>query len=191
MVPTVSRQRRTNAKDNPNLRQNYESRTTAMAEILSVVASGVSVAQLAGQILKVGIKIKGFLDEISDAPEMLSFLVCQIEILAPVLCELDNMSQFSPAISGSLRGSIQAAIAQCEKALAYLESLSVDLSAQIQASRGLKRRLLAAKVPLKKDELMRHERRLSMSVQLLSLAQQTYMMYVIEIVNMMRLHGLT
>jgi hypothetical protein len=32
-------------------------------------------------------------------------------------------------------------------------------------------------VPLKKDELMRHERRLSAAVQLLSFAQQTYMMY--------------
>jgi len=50
-----------------------------MAEILSIVASGISVTQLAGQILTAGIKIKAFLDEVSDAPETLGFLVAQID----------------------------------------------------------------------------------------------------------------
>lgn len=146
-----------------------------MAEILGVVASGISVAQLAGQIIATGIKVKGFLDEISDAPETLSFLVGQIQVLAPVLCEFDDVHH-SMVASESLKGSLQAAVLQCQKALEHLESLSAELHTQIQTSTGFRQKLRTAKVLLKKEQLLKHERRLSMAVQLLALAQQTYML---------------
>ncbi|KAK6209419.1 hypothetical protein LQW54_006272 [Pestalotiopsis sp. IQ-011] len=73
-----------------------------MAEILGVVASGINIAQLAGQILTTGLELRRLFHEIRDAPEGLSFLLGQIEVIAAALHELNIHDAVEPGISVTL-----------------------------------------------------------------------------------------
>lgn len=149
-----------------------------MAEILGVVASGINVAQLAGQILTTGLELRRLFHEIRDAPESLSFLLGQIEVIAAALHELNIHDAVEPGISVALYGSLRAAIDQCQQAADHLSSTISDLTRQLQTSRGFRRRFMAAKLVLKKDSIARFEHRLYTAVQCLTMTQQLYIMYL-------------
>lgn len=149
-----------------------------MAEVLGVVASGISIAQLAGQILATGLKLRCLFHEIRDAPESFEFLLGQIQIIAAALHELtiDDAAEFG--ISSALHGSLRTATDQCQKAADQLSCTIKDLSAELQTPRRFRRRLVAAKFVLKKDSITRFEHRLYAAVQCLTLTQQLYILYV-------------
>lgn len=148
-----------------------------MAEVLGLVASGISVAQIAGEIISAGIKLKNLLDEIEEAPDTLLSLIDRVEHLAPVLCSI-SIEEHAAPLPAHLHGSLQNAISFCRKASDQLELLARDLSSKLETSRGSRRKINMAKVVLKKSLLRKYELRLQAAVQHLSLAQQTYILYV-------------
>lgn len=151
-----------------------------MAEIFGIVASGLSVAQIAGSIVTTSLKVKTLLDEVKDAPEILSDMLDNINILTPIVCETitggdSGTSTIAPASSAAphLHKALQNALTAGEQ----LESLAADLKSQIDAARGGARRKRAMfKVVLKRGTLARYEARLQMAIHLLNMAQGAYAM---------------
>lgn len=156
-----------------------------MAEVLGLVASGLSVARITGSIVTTSFKIKALLDEVKDAPETLRDMLGHIELLAPILCEAatggddgagtTNLPQL-PATS-HLQQALQKTLATYQAADDQLEILAGSLMSQINTARGgvrLKRAVV--KVVLKKGLLAQYETRLQKTIQLLTLAQNTYIM---------------
>lgn len=155
-----------------------------MAEVLGLVASGISVAQFAGSIVTTSLKVKALLDEVKGAPESLRDTLDHIEILTPILCEAttggdDGAGTNSPAspATSNLQQAMQKALKACQMASEQLELLARSLTSEIDAARGSVRRKRAmVKVVLKKGTLVQYETRLQKAVQLLTFAQGTYIM---------------
>ncbi|KAK8080911.1 hypothetical protein PG997_008729 [Apiospora hydei] len=122
-----------------------------MAELLGAVASGF--------------RIKTLLEDVRDVPEDLERHLGQIQILAPLLAEIDH----GPSISN---GALLAAAQQCRQAALELDGLATDLSRQLQCSRGIHRRIRSLQVVLQKSTLARHEKRVQATMEMLMLALQ-------------------
>jgi len=144
-----------------------------MAEIVGVAASGLALAEVAGKIVTASLTVKRLLDDIKELPESFAFQLDQVAILTPVLIEASCDATSRCTTPTPLDRALGAAAAQCRKALDQLQALASELSEQIEQSRGFRRRLAAVKIALRKDLILKHERRLSSAVQLLSIAQQT------------------
>ncbi|KAI1875816.1 uncharacterized protein JN550_002102 [Neoarthrinium moseri] len=144
-----------------------------MAEVLSIFASGVAVAQVAGTAGGAVIKLKKLWDEVKDVPETIQCLMDQIDCLDPALWEAEqHIAQNElPAMLWNDSAAVRSA-EYCRKALSKLTELVDDLAVQISSCRGLSKRLAKVKVVLKKDELRKLERRLETAVRLLQTAQQ-------------------
>lgn len=147
-----------------------------MAEVLGLIASGINIAQIAGEIIAAGLKIKKLLDEVDEAPETLTTLLEQIDTLAPILCCI-SIDETTTPVSAQLRRAFQNAVSACDQVANRMEFLARDLAAKIESSRGMRRRMNMTKVALKKSLLHRHETHLHAAIQYLSLAQQTYILY--------------
>lgn len=155
-----------------------------MAEVLGIVASGLSVAQIAGSILTTGFKVKTLLREVKDAPHGMRDMLDHIELLTPILCEATTNDEESagtnppllPATS-HLRQALHNSLTACQAAGEQLEILAGALKSQIDAARGgVRRKRAMVKVVLKKGTLAQYEVRLQRAIQLLTLAQSTYVM---------------
>lgn len=144
-----------------------------MAEILGIVASGISVAQLAGQITALGFKLTSILQDIQGAPDELNIRLEQLQMFALVLQgPLDCGGEALPS------PLLRRASLHCQKCLSELTDMLEDLSTQISNSRGIRRKMAKSRVILKRDAWTKIERQLSCSVELLSMANQVYMMQV-------------
>lgn len=155
-----------------------------MAEVFGIVASGLSVAQIAGSIVTTSFKVKSLLDEVKDAPEVLRDMLDQIEILTPILYEAttgdDEAADTNPPQSPAtlhLQQPMQKALKACQAAGEQLELLARNLISQIDAARGgVRRKRAAVKVVLKRGTLAQYEARLQKTIRLLTLAQNTYIL---------------
>ncbi|OIW26931.1 hypothetical protein CONLIGDRAFT_492708 [Coniochaeta ligniaria NRRL 30616] len=150
----------------------------AMAEVIGVAASGIALAGVAGKIMTTSLAIKRLLDDVAELPETFTLLLDHIEVLTPVLVQASSDATGISTTPSALDRALGAAAAQCSKALDQLKSLASDLSEQIEQSRGFRRRLVAVKIALRKDVIVKHEKRLHNAVKVLSIAQQTYILSI-------------
>lgn len=148
-----------------------------MAEVIGVAASGIALAEVAGKIVTTSLAIKRLVDDVKELPETFGLLLDQVDVLTPVLVEASSDATGSAAAPSPMDRALDAAAAQCSKALDQLKSLASELSDQIEKSRGFRRKVIAVKVALQKDAVGKHEKRLDKAVQLLLIAQQTYILY--------------
>lgn len=72
-----------------------------------------TIAQIAGEIVSTGLKLKSLLDEIHKAPDSLRHVIDQIRVLAPILHEAGIDESDAIEHSVALNGSLGAAIIQC------------------------------------------------------------------------------
>lgn len=150
-----------------------------MAEVVGLVASGLSVAQIAGSIVTTSIKVKALLEEVKDAPDNLKDMLDYIELLTPILSEATTAGDEGAGTTNSLplaaTPHLQQARAGCQAASEQLELLVRSLMSQIETARGgMRRKCAMIKVVLKKGTLAEYEKRLQRTIQLLSLAHDTY-----------------
>ncbi|POS75851.1 hypothetical protein DHEL01_v205757 [Diaporthe helianthi] len=147
-----------------------------MAEVFGIVASGLSVAQIAGSILNSSFKLKTLLDEVRDAPANLRLMLDHLELLTPILSDATTVST-QPSPPSNHQQALQKALGACQRAAEQLELLVTELASNITAASGGARRkrfIGAVKVVLKKGILAQHEMRLQNAIQLLTFAQNTY-----------------
>lgn len=155
-----------------------------MAEVLGLVASGFSVAQVAGSLVTGSLKLKALLDEVKNAPETLRDMLDQLELLTPILCEATAEGNDATSTSASrlpahsrVQKALRNALRACQTASEQLEFLTTDLMSQVDMARGgVRRKRAMVKVVLKKGTLAQYETRLQKTIQLLTLAQNTYIM---------------
>ena len=67
-----------------------------MAEVFGLIASGVSIGALAGQIASSVVKLKSYLDRIRDVPEDISILINEIEDLHFLLSDIEDDQYCNP-----------------------------------------------------------------------------------------------
>ncbi|KAK6948976.1 hypothetical protein Daesc_009048 [Daldinia eschscholtzii] len=147
-----------------------------MAEALGVAASGIAVAQIAIQVGGAVVKLKQLWDEVKNVPDDIADLMDQIDCLDPILWEAEN--GFSRCDSPSMLWDDLASKSMtvyCRKALQNLTGIVDELNHQITNAKKGRRKITAVKVLLKKDSIQKLQKRLENAVQMLILAQQSYL----------------
>jgi len=147
-----------------------------MAEILSVVASGIAVAQLATGIINGAKKLRRIWCEVRDAPRDIEGALEEIEILGQSLLilqhGLENCTQ-EPSSVAVIERSFQL----CQKAAQNLNIIVSKLSVGPE-TQFTKRQKAKLRVFLQKEEFNNERERLHRAITYLSLAVNCYSMSV-------------
>lgn len=148
-----------------------------MAEVVGIVGSAVGIAQLAGIIITAGTKISGILKDMDGIPDEISDRLEQLHVLSLSLQHSEGMDNTTKNASFLIMHNARQ---HCQTCLSRLSRMLETLTDRLQTARGAKRKLVLARHILGKDELAKIERRLSHSVELLTIANQMYLMYAVS-----------
>ncbi|KAI7775323.1 hypothetical protein LA080_007040 [Diaporthe eres] len=149
-----------------------------MAEVLGVIGSVIGIAQLAGKILTTGIKLRGILKDMHDIPDEILFHLEQLHMLSSTLQKSGSAGIRAEAgLTCLLKDNARQ---QCQACLSSLTQILEDLSSRIQRSSGARRKVFLARQILRRDELAKIEQRLARAVGFLNMANQIYMIEILE-----------
>ncbi|KAM0319172.1 hypothetical protein ACHAO8_001316 [Botrytis cinerea] len=141
-----------------------------MAEVLGTVASGIGVVQLAGNLVSSIIKLKGYWDQIQDAPDDIGYLVREIDthhlILRSILESQARMTSSGRPSDTFLEHSLKL----CEDSSNELNELVKALEKEMKSSNKWRSKLGATKVVLKNDQLKRLKKRMKNASKVMNLA---------------------
>lgn len=155
-----------------------------MAELLAVVASGISVAQLAGQIASSVLKLKSYLDQIKEAPEDIRNLIEEIEVVLLLLTEVEQDQAQQPTL---VRRPVPAlrCLDNCKKAVESLRSGVDELGADIEGAKFPKKnnRWASVKMVWKRERIEKYRSNLATALSLLNLAYQVHNRYVASVLR--------
>ena len=155
--------------------------TSIMAEVVGLVASGISIGTFAAQITGSIIKLKSYWDELQDIPEDVQDLIEELEYLYHLLADIEDDLQRNPVSSMLLDNtSTSRCLSHCKRGADRLKELTDDLSADIDSRNKLRKKWASTKVILKKDKLEKYKRKLERVVTLLSLAYQSYIRWICQ-----------
>jgi hypothetical protein len=156
-----------------------------MAELVGVVASGISIGTLAVQIASSIVKLKDYWSQIKEAPEDIRLLLEEIDDLYLLLHGIEDDRAQNP-ISNSLLDQVSATrcIEHCKRVADRLNDLVYDLEKDITGRKGLKKKWASTKAVLEKAKIDRYKSRLETAVKLLSLAYQIYTRFVNEVLTL-------
>ncbi|KAI1317632.1 hypothetical protein F5Y16DRAFT_145306 [Xylariaceae sp. FL0255] len=131
---------------------------------------------VAAQVGSSIIMLKKLWDELQEVPTSIADLLEQIDCLAPILSQAEQSFRQAdlPQILWDNAMADTSAM-YCRKALVALSDLIDDLSAQLNSSSKRRVKIACVKILLKKDQIKRLEKKLQRAVQLLTLAQQSYL----------------
>ncbi|MCJ1438870.1 hypothetical protein MMC27_008260 [Xylographa pallens] len=142
-----------------------------MAEVLGVVASGISIAGLAIQIASSVQQILDFWASMKGAPTDIQTLLEELDLLAEILSTVDGNTdndETSPRQNTTLK-----AAQYCQNAASCIDAVVKDLSDGFAMPRG-RRHWTAVKAVLKDKKMVKCLQRLERAKTMLSLAQQCY-----------------
>ncbi|KAF7898094.1 hypothetical protein EAF00_004540 [Botryotinia globosa] len=124
-----------------------------MAEVLGTIASGIRIAQLAGNLASSIIKLKNYWDKIQDTPDDIGVLVHKIESHHAILRSiLEKQAQLT--VSGQPTGGFfDQSMKLCQNASLKLDGLVNALTTDINSNRKWKRTMGSANVLLKAEQL--------------------------------------
>ena len=148
-----------------------------MAELVGVVASGVSIGTLAAQATSSLIKLKGYWNQVRDAPEDIQDLLEELEILSHVLAQIEDDQRENP-LSTEVSGSTSECLLYCKQGVDRLEKITAGIQSDLKASSRFKRKWGSAKVLFKTHQVDKYKARLERAIRLLSLSHQIYTRYV-------------
>ena len=146
-----------------------------MAEIIGVVASGIAVGQLVGQVGNSLMKIRDFWERMGDAPGDLKTSLLEIEALYLVLTSISEEQQNSISSPGRAQDrSMERTVTLCHDAMDELTKLVRELDLTLKGSSRLKRKIATVRATLKKSQIERFKARLNSAILLLSLCCQCH-----------------
>jgi len=145
-----------------------------MAEILAVVASGMSVASLSIQVASSVNKLKYFCDRVKDTPSEVHDTLDDIETLSIVIDEIEAIARSGGHLPESLYAALLRSARRCLEASNALRSIVSEIEAALQKHklRG------AVKGALKKTKLDEIRQRLESAKMTCVLAGQSHLRYV-------------
>jgi hypothetical protein len=163
-----------------------------MAEVLGVVASGISVASLAIQIFDSIQRIKEFCRLVRDAPKDLEYIADDLSIINSLLPQVDRIAsalntssaagletvQYDSKDSGDGRLLIQRSISHCKVAVDALDKLVSDLQMLLSANQSLPRRWHSFRAVRRKDEIESVKREIESAKSTLNLVIDFRSLYV-------------
>jgi hypothetical protein len=150
-----------------------------MAELVGVVASGISIGALAAQIAASISKLKSYWNEIQEAPDDIASLIEEISDLHMLLADIEDDQRRNPMSSLLLDSTASSrCLEHCKRAADRLSELVDEVASDIQSSSGVKRRWASAKVVLKKDSLEKYRSKLERAIRLMTLSHQCYTRYL-------------
>jgi hypothetical protein len=149
-----------------------------MAEVVGVVASGISIGSLTVHIATSISKLKSFWDNIQEAPEDITSLIEEISDLHELLADIEDDQRRNPISSLLLDGTVSSrCLEHCKRAADRLSELVDKISMDIQSSSRVKRKWVAAKVVLKRDRLEKYRSKMERTIRLMTLSYQCYTKY--------------
>jgi hypothetical protein len=143
-----------------------------MAEVLGLVASGISVAQIAGQLLGCIKQLCALCRALRDTPEELQGILEELEILGEIHYQLGT---FQPDSSRLGHNALRLSLINCRKAASNLEVLVTRSSRSLQADK--KRPWHLVKVVLKREEIKELKAQLEAAKSLLHLSMTWFSLY--------------
>lgn len=146
-----------------------------MAEVFGLVASGVSISALVGQIASSVVKLKSYLDQIKDAPKDISSLIEEIEDVQFLLSDIeDDQSRhpYSPLLFDN--SSASRCLDRCKRRVERLRRVVDEIAVDFENLPPMKRSLKAAKIIWKRDRVEKFRADLSGAVRLMTLSHQIY-----------------
>jgi hypothetical protein len=138
-----------------------------MAEVLGVVASSISVGQLAVDLLGCLQRLRNFYQAIQNIPEDLQQITQQIEILGEIFSHVGTSNR------GDLASLLKASLAKCQTAALNLETKVTAISKPLNQKRRWQF-VQRVKAVLKKPEIKELKILLDEAKDLLQLALVTY-----------------
>ena len=144
---------------------------TLMAEVIGVIASGISVAQLAGQVTHSVLKLKSYWEQIEKVPTEIRCLMRKLDSLNTILGHIQE-GQARKALPDLVfaNACVEQSLELCKEGEDQLSALVEELREKIDGKTGWKKRIASAKVVLRKEELKILKRRMKNSISLLTLA---------------------
>ena len=141
-----------------------------MAEVVAIVASGISIAQISAQLLNCTQQLRGFCKALRDFPTEVESLLNEVEILGQIFSQLDSLtgSNCQPGAT-----ALKASLDHCRKAVTTLESLARSSREQLDQSKK-SRSLQLIRVALRKDEFKEVKGQLEAAKSLLNLSVTCY-----------------
>jgi hypothetical protein len=141
-----------------------------MAEILGIVASGISVANLAGQLLGCVDKLRTLSRAIRDLPQELEHVVNELTILGGIFHQLGTLHvgiQHTEAAS-----LLQASLAHCQTAATTLEILAKKT--RYPLTKDKKRSWHLVKGVMRREEIKELQQHLEAAKSMLHLSMTCY-----------------
>ncbi|TGO64492.1 hypothetical protein BOTNAR_0088g00220 [Botryotinia narcissicola] len=152
------------------LNLDFSAQSLTMAEVLGTIASGISIAQLAGNLASSIIKLKNYWDQIQDAPDDIAFLVQEIESYHAILRSiLEKQAQLTVSCQPT-GGFFDQSIKLCQNASLKLDGLVNALTKDIDSNRKWKRTMGSANILLKADQSKKLKKRIKNATRSMRLA---------------------
>ncbi|KAI8688745.1 hypothetical protein NCS55_00129100 [Fusarium keratoplasticum] len=146
---------------------------------METAASIIAFVQITTEIAKCVIKTKKLWDQAQELPEDIQALIMRLQCYQPIFDAMQQQLQHDDSLCSVQNDSlVKTNLDCCKLSLKTLQSTSDDLLSQLNAKKGLKRKLAAVKLALGKDNLDRLKNRLSESIELLKLAIMAWDMAV-------------
>jgi hypothetical protein len=143
-----------------------------MAEALGVVASGIAVAQLAGQLVATTQKLYTFWVGLKGAPKQVGDALREVALLGKIISELEMKENEDLERKG--REVVMEALTYCGEVMSELEDFLAALKRNIASTGAGKRQWNSFKVLLKSQVLSELERKLERAKSMLGLAVECY-----------------
>jgi hypothetical protein len=141
-----------------------------MAEVLGVVASGMSVVSLAIQVAESINKLKAFYSLVQSAPTDIILLLDELETLSLILEDVDSSIRDELLLNPRVKVAVMRSYRLCRSSGEALARLAAELELGINT--GKKRGTL--KAAMKKDKIDELEKRLESAKATMMLANQCY-----------------
>ena len=146
-----------------------------MAEVVGVVASGISIATLAVQLTSSIAKLKSYWNELREAPDDIWLLIEELDELNILISNIRDELPRNPTSEATLASTTALqCLEHCQRGVSRLQRLTDNLYLDITKSRGIKLKWISAKVVMRKDEIAKCKSCLESSIRLLSLSYQMY-----------------
>ncbi|KAL9095878.1 MAG: hypothetical protein Q9165_001875 [Trypethelium subeluteriae] len=137
-----------------------------MAEVFGVVASSV-------EIIKTVLKLRSLWNEVKEAPATVSDLLEEAELIGNILCateETFSSAKFPPDLYHATH--VTGSTALCRRAQKSLHDAAEVLNNKLASTHRFRKRLVAVKIRLEKEDIERLTTKLDRAVRLLILANQ-------------------
>lgn len=146
-----------------------------MAEVSGIVGSVIGIAQLTSTIITTGTKLSGILKDMRDIPDEISIRLDQLRMLSLSL-QQSECARITAEVA--LFPPLQNARQHCQKCLFGLAKMLEELTERLERSGRARRKVFSCQTCSPKYQIAKFERRLSHSVELLTVANQMYTMFV-------------